>query len=230
MDTLVLKVANRDISSKPRALRAKGLIPAVYYGRGKKNASLQLNYNKFRKVFEKAGENTIIEIDIEGKKAPVLVYDIQYDPVSDNISHVDFIHVDMQKEVTTSVKVVVVGVAPAVKNLGGILDVQKHELRIKCLPKDLIHGIEVNVASIVDFHTSIHVKDLKVPSTIKVLDNPDDTVVTAVPPRAEEEEKPAEEAVAPGAVPVAEGAAAAAPTPVVGAPVAGAPAGKEGKK
>lgn len=230
MDTLVLEAQPRQLTDKAKHIRLKGLVPAVYYGRGQKNHHLSLNYQQFRKVFASAGENTIIELSVEGKKIPVLVYSIQTDPVSDAISHVDFIHVDMEKEVTTSVKVTFVGIAPAVKNLGGILDVHKHEIKIKCLPKDLIHGIEVDLAPIVDFHTSIHVKDLKVPSTIRILDNPEDTVVTATHIKIEEEK--------PAAVPLSgtegEAAAGAAGTaPAAGAaPGASAPAptGKDGKK
>lgn len=236
MESILLEAAARKLTDKGKALRAGGRIPAIYYGRARENMPLQLEYQKFKKVFEKAGENTIVELSVDGKKYPVLVYDVQYDPISDAITHVDFMHVDMQKEVTTSVKVVIVGVAPAVKNLGGILDIQKHEIKIKCLPKDLIHSIEVDVSGIVDFHTSVHVKDLKLPSVIKILDNETDTVVTAVPPKAEEEEvKPAEAVAVPaeGAAPAgapAPGAPEAAAKP--GAPLSAAPApqAKEAKK
>ncbi|MEK7523818.1 MAG: 50S ribosomal protein L25 [Patescibacteria group bacterium] len=227
MDSMTLEVALRKPQAKGRHVRLGGEIPAVYYGRGQKPMSLQLSYQKFRKVFEKAGENTIIELELDGKKHPVLVHEVQYDPVLDTVIHIDFIHVDMQKEVTTSVKVVLVGVSPAVKNIGGVLDLLKHEIEIKCLPKDLIHAIEVDITPIVDFKTSIRVKDLKVPSSVKILDDAEDTVVTASPPRAEEETKPAEVAPAEGAAaPGAEGA-----TPAPGAPAAAAPAaGKEAKK
>ncbi len=229
MDTLILEAQARQAQEKPKVIRAAGRIPAVYYGRNRKNQPIAINYQNFKKIFGSAGENTIINLSIDGKESPVLVYDVQYNPVSDKISHVDFIHVDMDKEITTSVKVTFVGVSPAVKNMGGILDVHKHELKIKCLPKDLIHSVEVDISSIVDFHTTIHVKDVKVPNTIKILDNPDTTVVTAVHQKVEEETKPAEAAPAPGAVP-AEGAAA--PTAAAGAaPTApAAPAGKEAKK
>lgn len=219
MESILLEAAPREAQTKGKHLRVRGIVPAVYYGRGQKPRTLQLSYQAFKKVFDKAGENTIIDLSIDGKKTPVLVHEVQYDPIKDVVSHVDFIHVDMQQEVTTSVKVVTLGIAPAVKNMSGILDIQKHEIKIKCLPKDLIHSIEVDVTGIVDFHTSVHVKDLKVPPNIKILDNMEDTVVTATPPRAEEETKPAEAAVgvegaavagAPGAAP-AVGAAGAAP-------------------
>lgn len=221
MDSFVLETFPREASQKSKAIRASGKVPAEYYGRGQKNISFQMDYQKFKKIFLKAGENTIIELAVDGKKLPVLIHEMQYDPISDDISHVDFIHVDMDKEVTTSVKVTILGIAPAVKNLGGILDVQKHDIKIKCLPKNLIHSIEVDVSSIVDFHTSIHVKDLKVPSTIKILDNMEDTVVTATHIKVEEE-KPAAAATAEGAAAAgAEGAAPAAGAPGA-APAAGA--------
>lgn len=228
MDTFALDVTSRSDQIKAKHVRLKGRIPAVYYGKGQKSQMLDMDYQSFRKIFSKAGENTIIELTLDGKKMPVLVYDIQYHPLSEAISHVDFIHVDMNKEVTTSVKITFVGVAPAVKNLAGVLDVQKHELKIRCLPKDLIQSLEVDVSPIVDFHTTIHVKDVKVPSTIKVLDNLEDSVVTVTPPREEEVEKPAEAAAvvvgAEGAAP-AEGAAATGAAPAGAA----APAGKEKK-
>lgn len=217
MDSVMLEGASRGASEKPKNVRAHGKIPAVYYGKGQKNMPLTVDHGIFSKLFATAGENTIIELSLDGKKYPVLVHEIQFDPLSDRISHIDFIHVDMNKEVTTSVKVKIVGTAPAVKNLAGILDVQKHELKIKCLPKDLIHSIEVDVSPIIDFTTTIHVKDVQVPSTIKLLDNPEDAVATVVPPRAEEEKQatpeaaPAEGAAATTAgTPAAPGAAPAA--------------------
>lgn len=230
MNNVVLEVSQRDANKKTNAVRSSGRIPAVYYGKGKKNMHLEVENNKFKKMFSSAGENTVIDLSIDGKKTPVLIHEVQYDPISDAVSHVDFIHVNMDQEVTTTVKVTIVGIALAVKDMGGILDVQKHEIKIRCLPKDLIHTIEVDVTPIVDFRTSVHVKDLKLPSTIKILDNMEDTVVTATPPRAEEVEvKPAEVAPVEGAAGATSAAGAA---PVAGAPVAGATpaAGKEAKK
>lgn len=212
--SVTLEASARGQAEKPKMLRTAGQIPGVFYGSGMTSTPLKVSHQLFRKVYAKAGDNTIIELTIDGKKHPVLVHQVQYDPVSDVVSHIDFINVDMNKEVTTTVKLSFVGVCLAVKDLGGILDIQKHELKIKCLPKDLIHSLEVDISPIVDFHTSVHVKNVVVPSTIKVLDNPEDAVVTASPQRVEVEETPA------AAATPADGAAA----PVAGAPGAAAPA------
>lgn len=220
MQTFTLEVNPR--SEKARALRGKNMIPAVYYGRQKKNLSLACDYQTFRRVFEKAGENTIIELQFGKEKLPVLVHDIQYDPITDRISHIDFIHVDMEKEIVANVSLNFAGIAPAVKDLGGILTIQKHEVKIKCLPKDLIHNIDVDISGIVDFHVVIRVKDLKVPAEIKLLDDPELTIVTAIAPKEEKEE------VAP-VTPEAAAAAAGVSTPTAEA-VPGAPAAAPEKK
>lgn len=219
MESLLLEAKPRAKGIKAKHTRLGGRIPAVIYGGGMKNVDVELEYQVFRKLFAKAGESTVIEISVDGAKHPVLVHDVQYDPVTDAVTHVDFIKVDMNKEVAAAIKLVLIGVAPAVKNLGGILDFKKHELHVKCLPKDLVHQIEVDVTGIVDFHTSVHVKDLKLPPGIKPIDNAEDTVVTATPMRVEKEEPVA------AAVPV-EGVAAAAeggPAPAAGAAPAAAP-------
>lgn len=192
--TLVLEAVKRESGIRPKAVRAAGRIPAVYYGQGRPSFSLQLDYQAFRKIFEQAGENTVIELSMDGKRYPVLVHDVQLDPVTDNFAHIDFIHVDMQKEVITSVKINVVGEAPAVKNLGGILNILKKEIKIKCLPRDLIKSVDVDVSEIADFSTVVRVGDLKIPPVIQVLDKPDSAVATVVAVKAEEEEKPAEAA------------------------------------
>ena len=96
--------------------------------------------------------------------------------------------------------------------MGGILTIHKHEIEIKCLPKDLLHSIDVDITPLIDFHHAIRIRDLNVPATVKITGSPEDTVVNVTHQRVEEE-KPAETAevgsagaeVAPGAVP-AEGA------------------------
>ncbi|MEK7528384.1 MAG: 50S ribosomal protein L25 [Patescibacteria group bacterium] len=204
METPVLESQVRDLARKAKYIRTDGLIPAVVYGKGQQNMHFTLEYQAFRRVFDKAGENTVIDLKVDGKTLSVLVNDVQYDPVSDAISHIDFVAIDMTKVVTTKVQVRLLGDSPAVKDLGGVLITHKHEITIKCLPKDLIHSIDVDVSGLVDFHHSIHVKDLIVPSKITVLDAPGDTVAN-VRPQKVEEEKPAVVPVE-GAVP-AEGAA-----------------------
>ncbi|MBP9718730.1 50S ribosomal protein L25 [Candidatus Gracilibacteria bacterium] len=225
MNTFVIDAQARTSGEKAKSLRSKNKIPAICYGTVSPQMTVSFDYQAFKKIFDKAGENTIVELNVDGKNYPVLIYALQFDPVTDRISHVDLMQVDMTREVTANVKLNFVGVPPAVKNLGGIMDVKKHELKIKCLPKDLLHTIEVDVTVIEDFHTSIHVSDIKVSQGIKILDGMSDTVVTVSPVRVEKETTPTTAAATPEAGAAAT-AAGAAGTPAAGAAPAAAPAKK----
>ena len=104
MDTVELEVQTRDKSLKVKDLRLKNLIPAEYYGRGVENKSLQMDYQTFRRVFNKAGTNTLVALKIDGKEeATVLVHDVSMHPVTDEYTHIDFANVRMGEAITTKV-------------------------------------------------------------------------------------------------------------------------------
>lgn len=208
MDTITLEVQLRDPKTKKSELRNKSLIPAEYYGKGVGNRSFQMDYQTFRKTYIVAGKNTIITLNVDGKDhLYVLVHDIQLDPVTDEIIHVDFFNIKMDEKIHTKVSLEFTGLAPAVKEFGGILMTNLTEVEIKCLPKDLIHKIEVSLTSLVDFRSFVRVKDLIVLDTIAILNNPEDVVATVVAPKQEEEVVKAVPTAVEGEVP-AEGATA----------------------
>lgn len=219
MQTVPLTAHIRDKKNSAQALRRKDIIPAIVYGKEHEAMPLQLEYQDFRKAFIKAGSSQIIDLSIEGKKKiPVLVHEVQYHPLKGTISHVDFLGVNLKKEVTTHVPVHFVGVAPAVKDLGGILTTIKHELMVRCLPMNIPQAFEVDISSLVQFSSSIHVKEVKVLEGVQIMDNAEDVVVTVTAPRVEEEAAPV----------TLEGTAAA--LPAEGAEGAAAPAESEKKE
>lgn len=193
MEQIVLKAQMRDKTVRANSLRRMKLVPAEYYGHGVENMSLQIPYGDIRRAYKQAGENTIIDLDIAGKPVKALVHHVDYHPVTDDITHVEFINVDMGQAIHTRVKIKLEGMPPAVKDMQGTLVQSLHEIEIKCLPADLIHEIILNVEPLVDFNVSLKVSDLKLPEKIKLLTDPSITVATVVAPRDEEEEKPAEE-------------------------------------
>ncbi len=176
--------------------RNSGRIPMIYYGKGVEPVNFSADYQDFRRLYLKAGKSAIITLKNEqDKEFAVLVHEIQYDPVTDNIIHVDLMTVDMNKAITTEIPLEFVGISSAVKEDGGILVTSKDKISIECLPKDLIPSIEVDISPLVDFSVSITVGDIKVPDTIKVLDAENINVITVSQPRVEEEpevEAPAE--------------------------------------
>lgn len=205
MDIVALPCETRT-ETKAKFLRREKLVPAECYGYEEKNRHLQIDYQTFRRAFHKAGTNTIIELDIDGKdKVQVLVQQIQTDPISDDYTHVDFMIVKQGQEITTEIPLTFTGIAPAVKELGGILIHAKDQVEIKCLPKDLIHEIEVDLSSLVDFHSSITIADVKVPSTITLTDAPETLVASVSAPKTEEEEEADRAAADEAAASLAEG-------------------------
>jgi large subunit ribosomal protein L25 len=212
MEKVTLEVQTRELKAVADALRSQKLIPAVFYGKGEKNIHLQVDYQTFRRLYMNSGSQ-LIDLVIDGKtNKKALVHDLQFDPLSGKITHIDFLRVSLKEAVTTEVEIEIVGIAPAVKDLGGVLNQIKDVLNIKCLPTDIPKVVQVDISGLTEFNSAIHVKDVVVPKEVTVLDVPDDVVVIINAPRVEEEEAPVaaevagEEAATPeaGAEPAAE--------------------------
>lgn len=198
MLTLKAKI-RKEIGRKTKTIKNAGKIPAVVYGPGVKNVSLEVEYETFKKIFSQTGESSLVSLEVEGesKPRPVLIHEIQKDPLTERFIHVDFYQTSLKKEVEVAIPLVFEGVAPAVKELGGTLVKEIQELKIKALPQDLPHDIKVDISSLKTFEDEILVKDLKVPAGVKVLRGPEEIVALVVPAAKVEEElaKPVEEKV-----------------------------------
>ena len=184
----------KDFGKKTKLIKNNAQIPAVVYGPGVKNFSVQVDEKEFKKVFRKAGESSLIELSIEGEKEkkPVLIHEMQKDPVSDKIIHVDFYQADLKEEVEVAVPLVFEGSSPAEKDLGGTLNKNMLEIEVKALPQNLPHEIVVNIESLKTFEDHILVKDLVLPKEVIVLKNPEEIVASVLAPRKIEEELAAE--------------------------------------
>jgi len=204
MEKVTLEVQTRELKAVADALRSQKLIPAVFYGKGEKNIHLQVDYQTFRRLYINSGSQ-LIDLLIDGKtNKKALVHDLQFDPLSGKITHIDFLRVSLKEAVTTEVEIELIGVAPAVKDLGGVLNQIKDVVEIKCLPTDIPKVIQVDISGLTEFNSAIHVNELPVPKDVTILDVPDDVVVIVNAPRVEEEESSA------GAVISAEGASVTA--------------------
>ncbi len=193
---------------KTRTLKNQGKIPAVVYGPGEKNVSLEVDEKEFKKVFKMAGESSLVELQIaassddeaslapkmgrDKEKKPVLVHEIQKDPVSGKLIHIDFYQADLKEEVEVAIPLVFEGTAPAEKDLGGTLNKNMLELEVKALPMNLPHEIKVDISGLKTFEDHICVKDLALPKDVKVLKNPDEIVAQVLAPQKVEEELAAE--------------------------------------
>lgn len=190
MSDLKLSVKNREkVASKALARsRKEGLIPAVMYGHGNAPEMFWVNAITFGKLFKAAGQSSIISLIPEnGKEANVIVHDVQSDPLSNRLTHIDFFQVRMDEALETHIPLEFVGEAPAVKELGGVLVRTLEEVMVSCLPKDLPHSLEVDLSSIKTFDDHIKVKDLKIPNGVTVMIEEETTVALVEAPRTEAE-------------------------------------------
>ena len=192
---------------------AERLLAVVYGPEVKENKLISLHPVEFGKLYEAAGESSIINLSIEGETKPreVLIKAVDYTPVRDIVRHVDFYQIKAGQKLEVEVELNYVGESSAVKDLGGILVTNMDHLKIRCLAKDMISELNVPLDALKALNDRIAVKDLAIPAGIEVLSNLDDVVaIVAVP-----EEEKAEEVAAPatpveGAAAPAEGAAASA--------------------
>jgi large subunit ribosomal protein L25 len=217
--TLTLAVNMRPADENVKTLRRSGDVPGVIYGSKMKSTSIKCKVKDLHNVYMKAGENTLVEVEMDGKKIPTLIHSLAYEPVSGAYEHVDLYAVDMTKKVTTRVPVSFEGVAPAVKELGGILVTVHGEITVQCLPADIPEKFVVDLSSLAQFRDSITVGKITMPKGVVAQDNAETVVVTVQEPRKEEVIEPVVTATAEGAV-GADGAAAPAAAGAAAAPAA----------
>ena len=192
---------------KVKNIRADGFVPAVVYGKHlDKPLSVICKKNDFIKLYKEAGYSTAITLAWDGVDQLVLIQDIQLDPVSDVLMHVDFLAVNKNEKVTTEVPLKIIGES-AVEKLGlGKIQVLKDFIEVEAFPQDLPHDFTVDISTIQDINDTIFVKDIKVSSKVTVLDEPEQALVTVLILTEEVEEAPvvAEAAATPAATPAKE--------------------------
>jgi large subunit ribosomal protein L25 len=117
----------------------------------------------------------------------VIIYEIQRDPVTDSIIHIDFFQVKMDEEIETEVEFEYIGESIAVRDLGGVLVKNMDDIEVKCLPGDLPSKINVDISVLNTFDDRICVKNLKISEKVKIDLDPETVVALVSPPRSEEE-------------------------------------------
>jgi large subunit ribosomal protein L25 len=174
---------------------------AVLYGPGIKSNSVMVELSKFEKIYKEIGGSSLIMLESSDndkeKKYKVLIHDVQRDPLSGKITHVDFYQPNLKEEVEVEIPLIFEGEPPAVKELGGTLVKNISELMVKSLPEKLPHNIKVNVESLKTFDDTIMIKDLKLPEGVEILKDPEEIIALVTPIEETEEElnKPIEEDV-----------------------------------
>jgi len=181
----------RDSAGKgvARALRRTGLIPGILYGAGEENKLIYVDRKSAEKVFRhSAAHNIMADLTIEESgsqnQLKTIVKDIQVDPITGEILHIDFYHIGKNQPIRLSIPVKLIGECTDVKE-GGILEQELREIGVEGLPNAIPENIEIDIANL-KINQSIHIRDVKLPEGVRALVDSEHVVVTILAPKAEE--------------------------------------------
>lgn len=190
MENLELEIAKRSPEEHKKnasgRLKRAGYIPAILYGLNAEPLSIKLQLKSFKDLIKGKGlSGHIFDLklsdDSKSKKIAALIKDYQIEPLSREYSHIDFLRIEMQHEVTIEVPIVILNEERAygIKEEGGVLQHGIREIEISCLPKDIPEHIEIDIINL-KIGDIIKISDIKVMENIKILGDPDETVLTII--------------------------------------------------
>ena len=190
MEGLTLATDKREITGKKVAiLRRDGITPIHLYGNGIESQSLQCDTATVSKVVLQAGTNIPVTVTVPGNSEEnvCFVREVQYHPVTDRLIHVDFMKVDVTRTVRAEVPIIISGLSPAVRNLGGTLLQPLQSVTVEALPMNIPPMFSLNSDLLIDFDTNFYVSDLEAPDNISIINDEEDLVAGVVAPRIERE-------------------------------------------
>jgi large subunit ribosomal protein L25 len=176
-----------------KRLRRAGIVPGVVYGKGQDSTPVQVDGKTFETLYRAAGKTSVVKFRLPGASRATsgFIKSVQRNPLNGSAIHVDYLLVNLKQAMEVDVPLVFSGEAPAVEETGGTLLHNLSTIRVKALPTDIPHEVEVNVSTLVSLDVAIHVKDLSLNrDLVEVMTDGDTLVATVVPPRVEVEEEP----------------------------------------
>jgi len=199
-DRLALNADERTVlGKKVKTLRKNGKLPGHVYGKGVETEHVTVDAKEFQKVAHQAGETGLVDLKIGAEKVrPVLIRDVQHDPVSNEPVHIDFYQVDLKVKVTVPVPLVLIGDEPEKVHLGEAIVLQTlNEVQVEALPTDLVEKIEVSIEPLKEIDDAITVENLNYDrNLLTVLAEPEEVVVKLAPAVSAEMEQLLEEQAA----------------------------------
>jgi len=180
MEQIELQTATREIlGKKVRFLRRQGVIPVHLFGHGVESVALQCEAAQLQQVMAQAGKTKIISLRLDKAKKPrnVMVREIQRNPLTSELLHVDFYQVRMEEKIQLEVPIVLVGEAPAMLSKENMLAQELHSLTIECLPGQIPASIELDLSPLTEVEQAIQVKDITLGEEVTVLNDPEHMVV-----------------------------------------------------
>lgn len=198
-ETIVVSLRPEKGKSGARALRKEGFIPAVVYGLNEPPAALTIQAKIVARILaSETGMNSVVYMQREGTdiKRHVILKEVQRDPVTRRLVHVDFMRVDPNHKVKVHVPIKLQGVPVGVKAMGGLLDFVHRSVVVECLPSLIPTHIDVDVSAL-DIGDTIRLDQLNLPTTLRIIGDAHDVVAAVKGKAAEEVVATAETAAAP---------------------------------
>lgn len=185
---LEIAVAARDVYGKQnKRLRTTGVVPGVLFGKTTGSIPVQVDAKALELLYHQAGRTSVVNVSVDGgRPTSAIIKGIQRNPLTGRALHVDLFAVDLTHEMQAEIPLAFVGTSSAVEMEGAILFTALDHLKVRGLPGDLPHEIEVELSPLVDLEATIHVRDLTVDARVTVINDPDDLVAKVTPPREEE--------------------------------------------
>lgn len=178
--SISLAAQPRNASKTPRALRREQVIPGVVYGHNIEPKSVQFEAPALQRVVRRAGTSHLISLAVQGEDAPrnVLLREVQRDPVTSRILHVDLYATVAGEKIRITVPLVRRGASPA-EQLGGMVMQTLEALEVECLPEDMPEFVEIDLSRLETLHSRLTVANLEIPAHVEVL-TPMDTEVAGI--------------------------------------------------
>ena len=160
-------------------------MPAVFYGKKEASTPISISVPEFLKVWKEAGESSVITIERSEGNVDVLIKDVTFDPVTGTPRHADFYVFEKGHALEIQVPLEYEGESPAEKTLGGVVVKVLHEIEIKAEPQNLPHEIVVDLSALINLEDQITAADLKLPTGVELVQNPEDVVALVTLPTEE---------------------------------------------
>ena len=191
-----IKLSPRKITgNKVNSLRKRGIIPVHVYGWDIAPQTLEVEAQTLHRILPEVGTNISISLEIEGQQGENICFvrEIQRHPVTEELLHVDFLRVNITRTIRSEVPIILLGTAPAVRDLGGTLLQQLQTLTVDSLPMDVPSTMELDISYLDDFEKTLTVADLSTTSKIDVLTRAEEMIAKVAPPRVAEVEEESED-------------------------------------
>ena len=177
--TELLATTREILGKKVRFLRRQGITPVHLFGHNVESVALQCDTAQLKRVLAQTGRTRLISLKVDEAKKPrnVVIREVQREPRTSELLHVDFYQVSMAEKIRVEVPIVSIGEAPALKSKENFLLQELNSLSVECLPGEIPNRVDIDLTSLTEVGQAIHVKDIMLDKEGTILNNPEQLVV-----------------------------------------------------